>query len=154
MGDSPAQEALVSTVTEKVNRWLAEFVGGYQVDKSGRSSFRFGSARIFVGVEPWADENCLVRVGTAVLMDVPKSPELNEWIAYNTGNYIFGTISLSEDSDDTSNANVLIDHVVLGDYIDLEEFRSAVGAVATTADELDTELKAKFGGNTFHEDQD
>lgn len=154
MGDNQAQEVLVAAVTEKVNRWLAEFVGGYEVSQNGRVSFRFGSARIFVGVEPWSDENCLVRVGTMLLMDVPKSAELNEWIAYNTGNYFFGTTYLAEDQDNNANANVIIDHVLLGDYIDVEELRSVVGAVATTADELDTVLKDKFGGDTYHEDVD
>ena len=45
---------------------------------------------------------------------------------------------------------VTFSHNLLGDYLDAEELMYAVGGVASSADELDDELVAKFGGRTFH----
>lgn len=152
MGENPAQDKLVVSVTEKVNRWLAEHGGGYDVGQTGSVSIQYGSARVFVEVVPWADENVLVRIQTLVLIEVPKSPELYEWIAFNAGNYYFGAIYLATSNDDPDAADVLMEHNLLGDYIDLDEFLAALGGIASTADELDTELEGKFGGKKFHED--
>ena len=41
---------------------------------------------------------------------------------------------------------------LLGDYLDEEELTHTVVAIAGTADILDDELQAKFGGKRFHED--
>ena len=40
-------------------------------------------------------------------------------------------------------------HSLLGDYLDIEELKSAVATMANTADRLDDELKAKFGGERY-----
>ncbi len=44
---------------------------------------------------------------------------------------------------------VWFQHVVLGDDLDLTEFKSAIDVVATSADEHDDELQAKFGGKRY-----
>ena len=154
MGDDSTQQAMIAAVEEKVQRWLAEFVGGYEVDQAGRVSFQHGSARIFVNVYPWASDGSLVTVGTLVVSGIPKSPELNEWVAYNAGSYVFGSFNLAENRQDPAKADLIFDHSLLGDYIDLEEFRTAVGGVAHIADDLDNELSERFGGEVYLEDSD
>ncbi|MFT4089006.1 MAG: hypothetical protein QM658_17985, partial [Gordonia sp. (in: high G+C Gram-positive bacteria)] len=49
---------------------------------------------------------------------------------------------------------VSLKHNLLGDFLDPEELMSAVYGLAFVADDVDDELKAKFGGLRFHEDED
>ena len=41
---------------------------------------------------------------------------------------------------------------IVGDYLDVEELKAALAALANTAYGLDDELKASFGGARHHED--
>lgn len=154
MSGNPAQEALVRSVTEKVQNWLREDIGGFQVDGSGSMSFRVGSTRVFVDVMPWSEEKTVIRITASLLAEIPRTPELIEWVALEGANYIFGSVRIGSDPDDADLMNAVFAHNLLGDYIDKEEFSDALRAVAITADGLDTELESKFGGTKFHEDDD
>ena len=43
----------------------------------------------------------------------------------------------------------MFSHTLLGDYLDPEELRSAIGAVATTGNDLDDEVQDRFGGERW-----
>lgn len=154
MDMTESQKALVGSVQEKVGRWLAELAGSYQVGPDGVPTIRYGSSRIFVKTEPWGEENCIVRIWSILVYGAPKSPELNEWIAYNGSAFFFGSMQLHTLKDDESLANISLEHCILGDFIDPGELREAVMAVTVTSDEQDTELQERFGGTLTHEDSE
>jgi len=147
-----SQKALVGSAAEKVGRWLAELAGSYQVGPDGFPTIQFGSARVFVKTEPWGSEKCIVRIWSILVYGVTKSPELNEWIAYNGSSFYFGSMQLHTLKDDEALANISLEHCILGDFIDPGELREAVMAITVTSDEKDTELQESFGGTLAHED--
>ena len=83
------------------------------------------------------------------LLDVPVTPALFEYVATNN-KYRFGKLSVI--ILESGKAVVEVGYALLGTYLDPEELTVAVGMVAGLADDLDDEMKAKFGGRRFHED--
>lgn len=138
----------VSAVKEKVRRILIDRLGSAEEDRDGDFTIRNGSARIFIRVMERNEEATMVRVWSLVAMGIPKSPELFEHVAMSTDGYFFGHLGLFEAEDGMT---VTFSHNLLGDYLDAEELMYAVGGVASSADQIDDELVANFGGRTFHQ---
>jgi hypothetical protein len=137
----------VSVVKEKVRRILIDRLGSVEEDRDGDFTIRNGSARIFIRVMERNEEATLVRVWSLVALGVPKTPELFEHVALSSDGYYFGHLGLFETPED--GMTITFSHNLLGDYLDAEELMYAVGGVASSADQLDDELVAKFGGRTF-----
>ncbi|MFT4200854.1 T3SS (YopN, CesT) and YbjN peptide-binding chaperone 1 [Gordonia sp. (in: high G+C Gram-positive bacteria)] len=123
-----------------------------QLTKDGGFTIRNGSSRLFIEVQEWKDKT-LVSLRVPVLFEVPRSPELNEYVAYHSDSFVFGTLALHKAGDDEK-TTVSLKHNLLGDFLDEEELMSAVYGLAFVADDVDDELKATFGGLRFHEDDD
>lgn len=137
-------------VKERVQRILTE-KGTIGIDGDGDFTFQAGSSRVFIRVsEREGTDTTIVAVFAPVLRDVQPSPELFEFIAREGGDYFFGHLSFLGFEDGTS--LLLFKHNLLGDYLDPEELHWVVGAVGGTADDLDDDLQAKFGGKRVHED--
>ena len=140
---------------DKVQRSLAEAVGSLEVRPDGTFTFRNDSARIFVrcAEQPLSDDRSrtLVTITAPLVWNVPATPALYEYVAYNADNWLFGHLSVV-DADEGGGVNVFMTHTLLGDYLDAEELRSAAVGIAISADEVDDEIQAKFGGQRFHED--
>jgi hypothetical protein len=134
---------------DRVRYILTDLLGPVEVDRDGEFSFRHDSARIFVGVRPF-DEGTVVEVRAYTNIGVPPSPELYEYLALNANAYVFGHLGAFEDE---GGMVVIFSHRLLGDYLDPEELKVAVAAVASTADEIDDEIRDRFGGRLFHEEE-
>ena len=141
-------------VKDKVERYLLDLGIRPEVMDGGGWTFRNGSARIFVRLRERQlkgdSTSALVDVFAPVLLDVKPSPELWEYVAKNTDNWIFGHLSAEPTDDGT--VTLILSHRLLGDYLDPEELKTAVGGIAVSADEVDDELRQRFGGRRFHED--
>lgn len=140
--------ASVGTVKEKVQRYLTELIGRVELDGEGRLSFQYGSARVFVEVEPIGDDNTAVAITAPLIFNARRSPELFHYVA-TSGSYRFGHLAAYEAD---GGVQILYRHTLLGDYLDPDELNWAVSAMAQTADEVDTELQRRFGGELFHTD--
>lgn len=140
---------------DKVQRSLAEGVGSLEVRPDGMLTFRNDSARVFVRcTEQQLSEDrtrTLVTITAPLVWNVPATPDLFEYVAFNADNWFFGHLSV-ETADEGGGVNVFMTHTLLGDYLDAEELRSAAFGIAVAADEIDDEIKSKFGGERFHED--
>jgi hypothetical protein len=135
-------------VKDRVERMLTDFVGMVQLHPDGHYTFDYNSVKVFVTVFDWPEANAsCVRVHAVLLWEVPGSAELFEEIATSALNYRFGALSLFKCDDGSYNVN--FGHTLLGDTLDPDELRHAVGAVAITADQLDDQLKAKYGGTRW-----
>lgn len=130
-------------VRDRVQRMLARLLGGVQVGADGEFSFPFETTRVFVRVDPWQDQWTVVSVYAITNLGVPPSPELYKFLA-TEDRWWFGHVSAAEEEDGT--LLVTFRHTLLGDFLDPEELRIAVGTVAVTADEIDDEIRNRFGG--------
>jgi hypothetical protein len=135
-------------VKDKVQRYLTDLIGSVEIDAEGRFSFRHGSARLFVQVDQINEESTAVEIVAPLVFNARATPELFHYVA-TRGSYRFGHLSAAERDDGVS---IFYQHTLLGDFLDPDELKWAVFAMANTADELDTQLRSQFGGETFHED--
>lgn len=141
--------ANVLEVKDKVQRWLTEFLSRIEVDRDGNFTFQHGTSRVFVSVRDWAEDHVVVRVYAPTNFDVPPSPELFRFVATNADSRIFGRLSATERD---TGVMIAFDHVLLGDTLDPDELRLAVIAVAGTAEGIDKEIRDKFGGRVFYDE--
>jgi hypothetical protein len=90
------------------------------------------------------DPRSLVRLSSPILWEVDPSPALFEWMAKSS--YYFGHLAAHDDSSAPGKLFLVMSHTLLGDYLDEAELSSALYAILGTANELDDELQARFGG--------
>jgi len=138
----------VRAVREKVQRYLTDFLGTIQIDRDDRITFRHGSARVFVSVAEFGPDKTVVRITAPTNSEVTPTPDFYHYVA-TENKYVFGSMVAVESQ---GKAGVLFKHSLLGDTLDPDELLLAVGLVAGTADEIDNEIKSRFGGRVFHED--
>ena len=88
-------------VKDKVQRHLIELVGDIQLLPDGRFAFNFHSTRLFIRVSESDSQDATFVVLTApIVIGVPTSPALFEWVARETGQYLFGHIECSINDDE------------------------------------------------------
>lgn len=112
--------------------------GGYAVDA--------GSVRVFVQTR-LVEAAVMVRVFAITNIGVPLDTGLAPFLLALNYNLALGRFSV-----DAENSAVWFDHVVTGEELDDGTLARAIGAVASTADRFDDEIKARFGGRTFREE--
>ena len=137
-------------VKDKVQRILTEEFGSVSIDRDGDFFVRFGSTKVFIAVKGVNETTTFVNSFAFILEDVPLTPEVYRWAATDGQDYRFGHAKVIER--DNGLGRIVFQHVLLGDFLDAEELKWAVIALGQAADELDDELKARFGGNRFIED--
>lgn len=146
MTDTPVQ---VLTVRDKIARWLTDMKLHVNLEENGAYTLRVGSTRAWVRVVPWRESSSLVYLSAPIILQAPSSAELFHYVATNADSYNFGHLSAHEDE---NGVMILFSHTLLGDYLDFEEFQTAIIGIAGTADSIDNELQGRFGGTTFHDE--
>jgi hypothetical protein len=150
-------------VKDKVQRYAKEVFNQVLLDDDGDIVIPYESTRVFISVsqkevdkdvlEFWNEHQLshnFVEVWAPVIVDVKPSAELFEWVARDGQEYNYGGIRVINDGD--SKIVQLIFRVSLpGDSLDPGELKDALFAVALTADELDEELKKRFGGKRIED---
>ena len=114
-------------------------------------SFSDSSTRIGQNFTAWGqnkagDPSTLVQLSSPLLWGVEPTPAVYEWIARQGGKYYFGHVTAYDDSSEAGKLFLMMSHTLLGDYLDEEELHWALHTMLRIADELDDELKGKFGG--------
>ena len=114
-------------------------------------SFTDSSTRVDVSVLDWGknkdgDPSALVQLTCPILWEVDATPAVYEWIAREGSTYYFGHVAAYDDNDAPGKLFLMMAHSLLGDYLDEAELSAALFAMLGTADQLDDELKGKFGG--------
>ena len=139
----------VLALREKVERYVQDLIGPHEVTDKGMVRFRWGSTQVQVESLPFGDEESVVFISIPFLYYLEPSPELFRYVALHADDWYFGHLSLTERE---GKFTLWLTHSLLGDYLDVEELKTAVAAMSRTADELDDELKQRFGGDRYHED--
>ena len=137
-------------VQSKVQKILSNEFNHVEIDKDGDFTFRHESARVFVRVWTPADDGPVyITVTCPLLFNVKPTPELFKYIALHADDYVFGHLSASETEDGIM---VTLAHSLLGDYLDQDELVRGCAGVLFSGNEIDDDLKARFGGTLFHEE--
>jgi len=137
----------VLAIKDKVQRYLIDLFGSAKVDRDGDFVLKSGSSTCYVSIKAWGDESTIVRIFSLTNREVPASPELFDFVANSS--YYFGNLFCKKKD---SVVTVYFAHSLLGEFLDPDEFRTALLMVGQTADELDDQIKAKFGGKLFGEE--
>lgn len=147
----------VATVKEQVQRLLVDDLelNGVKLTRSGGFSFQVQSAEVFVDVVSKGEDpgaGTIVMIYSPVGLEVPVSPELYEYVALNSDNWYFGHLSVRLDKEAPGRCYVTMSHNLLGDFMDPPEFKAALIGLASSAEDLDDQLVARFGGRRVHEE--
>lgn len=138
----------IDEVQNKVQRILMSH-GPVQLDDDGDLVVRKDSAVVFVSArEGFGEDGVLIRIFCHLVRDVKLTPELYKWVATEGNAYKIGRMCVVPD-DAGKNGLVMFDWFLVGDDLDESELLAGVYAVMHTADDLDDEIQAKFGGKKF-----
>ncbi|KAB8140984.1 YbjN domain-containing protein [Chloroflexia bacterium SDU3-3] len=126
----------------KLERYLQQKNVDYTIDKDGDIVLQQGSTQVFVRAVDWSESQTVVRLFSPISLQITRfSSEIGQRILEENYKLLFGKFSL-----DTNNKTIWFEHALLGDYIDPEEFISAIVAIAMTADEYDEMISNMVGG--------
>ena len=145
-------------IKDKVTRYAKELFKVVMIDDDGDLVIPYESTKVFIRTierevapenEAFWDENQISRTAVCVwaptIFDVKPSNELYKWVATEGADFFYGHCKVLNYGDE-GQVQVIFEITIAGDTIDPGELKQALLAVATTADDLDDELKAKFGG--------
>lgn len=134
-------------VKDKVQRILTNEFNSIDIDKNGRFSLRYESARLFVYAVD-QEKRVVINLECPLLFKVKPTPELYKHLALHGDDFFFGHLSATETDDGIV---IMFTHSLLGDYLDEQELLQAVFGVLGKGNDLDDELQGKFGGEKMHE---
>lgn len=137
MDDADRLAALVQRTEALLRRAVREF---QRVDD--RFEVPYQSTRIIVHPIAWTRERTLLRFIAPVVLGVTTGPELDRRLSELNNTTIFGKFYVMD-------GGVWIEHNLLGESVDWEQFRAVLASVAHHADHLDEALIAEFGGHRW-----
>ena len=139
----------ITVVTkEKVQRFLTDWLGGVSIDRDGDFFAQAGSTIVFIRVLALNDNFSVVRIWANINRNVPESLELYKFLALTNMSNTVGHLAVTESE---TGVQVAVCHTLLGNFLDPGELESAVGTIASLADQFDDDIKAKFGGVFYHD---
>lgn len=138
--------AALAALRDKLAGYLRNTTANVGVDADGDFMIPYGSAFTWVRPVDWTEGRTLVRVWSITNVDLPVDGELTKFLLTANARIVFGGFRV-----DPSVPTVMLVHCLLGEYLNRDEFLTAVSAVATTADQYGPEIKAHFGGRLFNE---
>jgi hypothetical protein len=133
----------IGETKDRVASMVANFVGSVQLDADGALSFPYENMRVFVNVRAWGESSTVVVVFAVTNIELPPAPELYEFVALHTDDWMFGHLVMNVVD---GQAMVGFSHSLLGDRLDPEELQAAVAAVAVASNEIGNTIKGQFGG--------
>jgi len=107
--------AQIAETRDRVASLVAEFVGKVEMGAGGELSFPYEDMRVFVRVRPWMDDSTVVGVFAVTNVDLMPTPELYEFVALHTDDWVFGHLVMSVED---GKAFVGFSHSLLGDRLD------------------------------------
>ena len=138
--------APLALLGQTLERYLKDSFAGYEENAEGDFLVRHGSTVTYVRPAEWTDGQTVVRIWATMNLGMRVDGELTRFLATENGQFLFGGFHLDE-----SRPAVVFGHTLLGDFLSRKELEEAVVAVASTADEYDDRIKARFGGRLSSE---
>jgi len=138
----------VNSLKNKVQRILTDNLGRVEVDRDGDFVIRYESAVSFVSVLEGFGDSLIVSLKCPLICDVKITNELCRWVATEGQKFVLGSCYLNPNEDEKTGW-VYFKYAITADDLDESELMNAVGAVATTGNRLDNQLRDQFGGELF-----
>jgi hypothetical protein len=128
-------------INQKVEMYLRQKGLVYEVTPQGVYRIRQGSTLILIQLAQMG-EHAVVKLLAPVALNITNiSLELTRFLIEKNNELLFGKFSL-----DAQNKSIWYQHVLLGDFLDVEELFLAVVIVASTADQYDEQISIMAGG--------
>ena len=138
----------VDDVKAKVQRILQANLNRVEIDRDGDFMVRHESAVVFVRVlKGFGEDGVIVRVNCPLVVDVPVTPDLAMWIATEGQDYIIGSTQLVIREDGTG--WLFFAQNIIADDLDESELMGTIFGVTFTSNDLDNNLRDRFGGQLF-----
>ena len=106
---------------------------------------REGSTVASISVLPWGDDRAVVEVKAWVVMGAELTAELMKYLLQKNDEFVFGAFGLDNEND------IFFAHSILANDLDKSELRATIGAVKSTADHYDDEIKSRWGGQRMED---
>ncbi len=142
------------TLRAKTERYLKQLVPSFEV-VGDRYRITYGSSALLIHPLTWRDNMTILRLVAVVLRKVKKAGNeaMFEEFSQLNDRLLFGKIYWIHDSPEvTTEGPVLIEHNFIGEYLDYEEFQHGCISLSLAADELDEQLKSRYGGLCWVDD--
>ncbi len=133
-----AQKACHAKVASMMKDLFGEFV--MVRDDAPFFGIAIGSALAQTAVWPWGDDDASISTRAYVVTGAEQTTELFKFLLEKNGEMRFGAFGVDSDGD------VFFQHCVVGSTCDKKELKTSVMAVVSTADSLDDEILARWGG--------
>ena len=101
-----------------------------------------GSALAVTSVYPWGGDDATITTRAYVLFGAELTQELLLDLLQRNDKMRFGAFGVDNDGD------IFFEHTIVGSTCDRDELKASVLAVGVTADGVDEELAARYGGQT------
>jgi len=132
----------VASLRTKIEQYLREMAGGYQVTQDGSYSLRHGTTRLVIkpaGME--GTERTMVNIFAFVTINVNVTNDLFKYLNDINKEINFGKFFVLDDQ-----KLVICQHSLVGGTLDKDELIVGIAAVALLADKYDEKIVEKFGG--------
>lgn len=141
----------LAKLKEKTERYLKDVVDRFEaVEDSYRVCY--GSTVVSIEPELWnePEDRTILRLIAVVLAGVPKTdPQMFEDLSRLNDTYRFGKFYWTATEEDEEEGIIFIEHQMLGEFMDFEEFKQVLISLAYAADEVDDELQVRYGGDRW-----
>lgn len=137
--ERPSRELM--TLREKTERLLEQSVRAFE-RVGDHFEVPYQSTRVIVHPIDWTQGRTVLRIIAPIVVGVRSVPDLFVRLGELNNTTIFGKFYVRDET-------IFIEHNLLGECLDKQEFRAALASVAHHADHLDDVLLAEFGGRKW-----
>ncbi len=136
------QSARRAETLDRVGEYLGElFEEPFLDPETDHYYVGYGSTVLEVSVDPYGPEETIVRITAYCVQNVEVQAELAIGLLELNHEVPFGAFELVED-------DIFYSHALFGRGLNRSSLLGAIAAVATTSDDYDDRIVAKYGGNT------
>jgi hypothetical protein len=138
----PEQSERAADTLERVGEYLGELFDDPFLDPETEHYYvGYGTTVIEVSVDPYGPEETIVRITAYCVQDVEVQPDLAVGLLELNHELPFGAFELV-------GSDIFYSHSLFGRGLNRNSLLGAIAAVATTSDDYDDRIVAKYGGNT------
>ena len=130
------------TTYERVATMLVEEYGRQARPHASQPlwALEYGSATVVIAVEPFGEDNSLVRVVSAVVTDAEHAPELHRSLLERNFGLTFGSFALD------GAGTITLQYSLLGSECTAAQLATAIRELRAAADAMDDLIVSSFGG--------
>ena len=129
-----------------IQKWGRELYGEtLRMGQNGTFRINFGSAIIFISINSWSEDECIIHIWTPLIDEIEITADLTQYLLQqNRQMPPFGGFSIGTKTDDSE--YICMEETMVGSSATKDELRQAVYIMGQMADDYDDEIRSKWGG--------